>query len=109
MNERKQLIRGIILDIFFRNEKVSHSVTQYNNLINGVQEVMVRRKISPSAGYAPLDIHGQLAEKDLMIIQEVFWDLVIDKVITLGSDHANPEFPFFRLHSEAENNLKLIN
>ena len=53
----------------------------------------------------PEGIAENLNSNDWKIYSEVFNDLIIDKVITPGYDNANPELPWFRLHSEARENL----
>ncbi len=45
---------------------------------------------------------------DKLLAQEIFWDLIYQRVLTLGIDVANREFPFFRLHSNFEENVEKI-
>ena len=47
-------------------------------------------------------------EGDKLLVQEVFWDLIYQRVLTLGIDLANREFPFFRPHSDFEDNIAKI-
>ena len=47
-------------------------------------------------------------EGDKMLVQEVFWDLIYQRVLAVGIDLANREFPFFRLHSDFEDNITKI-
>ena len=51
------------------------------------------------------DVH---MEGDKLLVQEIFWDLIYQRVLTLGIDLANREFPFFRLHSNFEENVEKI-
>jgi hypothetical protein len=46
-----------------------------------------------------------LEPADESLVQEIFWDLVVEKVLTIGKNPANPNFPWFRLHSEASENI----
>jgi hypothetical protein len=39
-----------------------------------------------------------------MIVLEVFWDLFIERIVTVGKDAANDSMPSFRLHSDARSN-----
>ena len=47
------------------------------------------------------DADPRLSETEATLFLEVFWDLVIEKKLTIGLNHANPQYPFFRVHSEA--------
>ncbi len=106
MNPRKIIIKEIVLDVLFEKEQVQFPPSQFGNLISGIAEVMIRRKIPQPTGYMPLDIYGQLSEGDLLLAHEIFWDLVYSRVLTIGLDASNLDFPWFRLHSEAATNLK---
>jgi len=105
MNERKKLIRGIVLDILFGKENVQYPPTQFLSLCAGVAAVMARRNVPASPGRLPINFSG-LSEEDSLFIHEIFWDLIVERVITIGSDSANLEYPWFRLHSEAKANSK---
>jgi len=100
MNERKQIIRDIVLDIISGREKLQSPPNQLPHLEVNVVEVMIRRKIEPSGGQVPYDVRQKLSNEDADIVREVFWDLVIEKIITVGFNSSNPDFPWFKLHSE---------
>jgi hypothetical protein len=103
MNERKQLIRKIVLDILTRREHVQYEPSQFNHLAHGVVEVMIRRKVPVLEGRMPIDMYPEISQKEADMLREVFWDLVVEKIITIGSDASNPAFPWFKLHSECGN------
>lgn len=42
----------------------------------------------------------RLSSEDDATATEVFWDLVLERIVTPGLNEAN-KFPFFRVHSEA--------
>ena len=44
-------------------------------------------------------------EADWLLVNEIFWDLVAERVLTPGMNSSNLKFPWFRLHSEAAANL----
>ena len=48
--------------------------------------------------------HGQIWN----MFNEVFWDLIMASVITPGIDETRYELPYFRLHSQASENLKRL-
>ena len=100
MKERKQLIRNIVLDILTEREHVQYEPSQFNHLAHGVVEVMIRRKSPAPEGRMPIEMYPEISQEDADILREVFWDLVVEKIITIGSDAANPDFPWFKLHSE---------
>jgi hypothetical protein len=106
MNARKQEIRKITLDILLGREKTTYESTQFAHLKSGVAEVMARRS-STSPGRLPLTGYPELSEQDALLLQEVFWDLFLDRIITIGLNPENPDFPWFRLHSEAAASGKL--
>ena len=101
MNPRKAELRAIVLDVVFRRRQVTYSPTQYGHLSLGVAEVAYQKKAIGGWGS-----EQRLDEDDEMLVQEIFWDLVVEKVLTIGLDSANSKYPFFRLHSEAKANLK---
>ena len=95
-----------MLDILAGREKVQYEPTQEAHLLLGVAEVLGRR------GGRQADIHSafqhidELNHDDKLIALEVFWDLILDRVITPGYNYPNSKLPHFRLHSEAGKRLK---
>jgi hypothetical protein len=63
-----------------------------------------RRGLSPQ----PEEIAEGFRGADWLVFQEVFWDLIFERVITPGTDSSNAELPRFRIHSEARENLKRL-
>jgi len=104
MANRKEQIRKIVLDILFEREVTRWKPTQFENLAVGVAEVIENRE-SGGKNQTAGGFSSQLGSADKMILQEVFWDLFVNKIITLGMNEANPGYPWFRLHSEAEQNI----
>lgn len=103
MKNRKLELKNIMLDIIYRREATTYCPDQEGNLLHGVAEVLKRRagKSNESENLTIYPQSPELDEDDKLLCQEVFWDLIIDRVITPGSDGANLELPFFRRHSEA--------
>lgn len=105
MENRKVEIRAIVLDILFGKEPTQYGASQFGHLAHGVAEVMARRDTAVP-GRMSMGMYPELSSGDKMILQEVFWDLFLDRVITIGLNADNPAYPWFRLHSSAEQNLK---
>lgn len=80
-------VREIMLDILAEREKTEYGHNQYENIRLGVAEVCRRRNPAQEFRSGSADL----------FISEVFWDLFRQGIITIGSDTANREFPFFRL------------
>src|SRR5262245_18414577 len=87
-------IRAVAIDVLAGREKVNYDPTQYASLQSDVAEVLARREQAtvPSG-------RGFLSRADSLIFQEVFWDLFLQRIITIGLDDTTREFPFFRLSS----------
>jgi hypothetical protein len=100
MKKRKQLMRRVVLDIICGREKVQYEPNRFPHLLAGVTEVMIRRKVEPPKDRMPYDMYPELSDEDKDLVREVFWDLVIERVITIGLNASNPDFPWFKLHSE---------
>ena len=85
-------IRDVVVDILLGKERTGYEATQFVHLAIGVREVFGRR-----AG-----LQGDLTRlprnaDDDELVRDVFWDLFRQGIITLGSDNANTQWPFFRL------------
>jgi hypothetical protein len=104
VNTSKAGLRNVILDIVFGRETVHYSPTQFEHLAIGVAEVLQRRQGPPSASVWPAG-DQRLCEADWLLVNEIFWDLVAERVLTPGMNSSNLKFPWFRLHSEAAANL----
>ena len=96
----KAEIRSIMLDIITGREPIRYEANQRGYLFSGVVQVADRR-----AGKPESDDDPRLTEEDAVLALEVFWDLILDRIITPGLDIGNP-LPFFRIHSEAGDRLK---
>jgi hypothetical protein len=97
---RKQQLREIVLDLLAGRAKIPYyEIDQFAHLKIGVAEVLRRR-----SGGGSMDTLGdpRLEGEDADILLEIFWDLFREGVITLGLNATNPEFPRFRIHSEAK-------
>ena len=96
----KSEIRSIMLDIIAGRESVTYEANQREHLFSGVAQVADRRSGQPEGIDAP-----KLNHDDAILALEVFWDLILDRIITPGADDTNP-LPFFRVHSEVGDRLQ---
>jgi hypothetical protein len=101
MSERKQLLRGIILDILAGRERTTYDPNQIAHLLCGTAEVLNRRHSEAAEPGSVFPGHLELDYDDKLLAQEICWDLIIERIITPGHDFPNSELPFIRVHSEA--------
>lgn len=75
--------------------------TQLNDIYGGVAATAVSRGyVTAPSGYVPGTATlspEDLPEPDRLTLQELFWELIIQGIITPGSDWSNPNLPFFRV------------
>src|SRR5688572_33204414 len=98
MDKRKAELRRIVLDIVLGREAVTYDRWQFAHLATGVAEVLSRRGSGEVFSASAVLHENRLEEADWQLVQEIFWDLISERVITPGSDSANDQLPFFRLH-----------
>ena len=105
MNPRKQEIKDIILRII--NEQSGNPVRDFSTLKQRVIEYLHPQSEGAKASAAlKASVLGsepnepQLSEEEWALFSEIYWDLVLDRVITPGLNSQNREFDRFRIHSE---------
>jgi hypothetical protein len=108
MNKRKTEIREVILDIISGRAKTKYPPTQVGNLLTGVAEVLNRRAGKAEDSQNVFPHNSELEYDDKLLAQEIFWDLIVERIITPGWDFPNSELPFFRVHSEAKERLNKL-
>lgn len=102
MDHSYEELRTVVLDVILGREQARQTPDQFGHLIEGVEDVLDRRE------GRPVDPHGRrvgLSANDSNLVREVFWDLFLQRIITLGIDNSNREFPFFSL---AHNGRQLL-
>lgn len=99
-------LRGIVIDILLKRERVSYEPTQYRNLVVGVAEVLERRSrpVGQPSPYGRVE-SIPLEDHDAELVRDVFWDLFRQGFITLGLNSSNEAWPFFRLSHFGERAL----
>jgi len=98
-------LRGIVIDILLKRERVRFEPSQYRHLEIGVAEVLDRRsgpvgQRPPFASPENIPFEGH----DRELILHVFWDLFRQGFITLGGG-GSQAWPFFRLSYFGERSL----
>ena len=95
----KHILRALVLEV------ISHEPqTQIANVVNNVERLVAERGLFPSendcqhrgVNYQPYR-ERQLNPTDKLIISEIIWDLIQERVLTPGEHQADQGFPFFRL------------
>jgi hypothetical protein len=92
----KVTLRRLALEVLLRTPN-----TDFQSLTNAVAELATEhqllgpdRTIGPGT-YSLSD--PQLSLGDQTTLQEVVWDLIVERVVTPGADGYNPEWPWLRL------------
>ena len=91
----KSELRAVALNILLNNPQPPNQFVKL--------ELAVAASVNPSRPH-PAGFSGD----EWLLFREVFSDLILDKIITVGRDSANSELPYFRIHSEARENLKRL-
>ncbi len=87
-------IRSLILEYLKNNHD-----TQYIDICNGVAQIAVDRKIvhHPHPGTVVYGATYSLQKDDEELVREIIWDLIIERVLTIGIDSASSNWPFLKL------------
>jgi hypothetical protein len=99
MKTTKSEIKTIALGILFSPNPPRQKV----NLDMAIASALAAKNGLPR--YEP---DGHLFGENWLLFNEVFWELIVEKIITPGMDPCNPDLPWFRLHSQASENLKRL-
>lgn len=99
MKATKSEIKTIALDILFSPNPPHQKV--------GL-DMAIAAALAVENGLPRYEPDGHLFGENWLMFNEVFWELIVDKIITPGLDPCNPDLPWFRLHSQASENLKRL-
>jgi hypothetical protein len=102
MTKRKKEFRKIVLDIIAGREASKYEVYQKDAFFGAVAEVLQRQTGKTPDDHDRYPRDPRLEHDDKLLVQEIFWDLILERVITPGLDFPNSELPYFRLHSESK-------
>lgn len=93
MEHSYEEIRRVIINLLIGRRRASWGINQFENLRLSVEDIFKEEG-------------SHLSRTDNEIFREVFWDLFRQGIITLGSNDANREFPFFALSSKGRQILE---
>lgn len=93
MEHSYEEMRKVTIDILAERETTRYPPNRFENLIIGVSEVFSRREGRPANSN-----QSSLARNDELLLQEVFWDLFRQGIITLGGNNTQA-YPWFRVSS----------
>jgi len=89
-------IRSLVLEALRQRHE-----TQFLSLCYLVAELAVRKSVVPNPHQGRVVSGDTFAptNDDQEIIREIIWDLIIERVVTIGINSSNTEWPFLRLTS----------
>ena len=92
----KAVLRRLTLEAFH-----AAPTTQFRSLVNAVARLAAERGImgtdrTVGPGLVSLS-EPRLSNGDETDLQEVVWDLIVERVLTPGTDGSNPEWPWLRM------------
>jgi len=105
---KKNILRKLILEFMKENPG-----TQYNGIMRGVEELTKKHDIFPPEAECKenrIDFSfyrdKRLNPIDELNINEIIWDLIIERILTVGRDNSNENWPWLRLTKFGENVIK---
>lgn len=97
-----ETIRKLVFEVIKDN-----NFNQYGGIKNGVANLLVKYGYSSEANsFSSFTYTKELDRNDSNKISEIVWDLIIERVLTIGLDENNDEWPFLRLTEYGE---KVVN
>ena len=94
-----QVLRRLVLEAIKVDPR-----TQYGNITHSVKQLAVRYDVFPTEEECRERKinYGFYREKrlnpiDLLNVNQIIWDLIVDRVLTVGMDSSNDKWPFLRL------------
>lgn len=74
--------------------------TQYNSILSGVAQLLVSKQLAKDTEYysSPyMKSTPELTNIDADLVNEIVWDLIIERVLSIGANKGNSSWPFLRL------------
>jgi hypothetical protein len=99
MKTTKAEIRAIALSVLFSPNPPHEKV--------GL-DMAIASVLAAKSGLQRYEPDGHLFGENWLMFNEVFWELIVDKIITPGVGSVHTDLPWFRLHSQASENLKRL-
>lgn len=94
-----QILKKLALEVLKSTPQL-----QYNTIEKGVERLVAQNKIFPTkeeclqrkTDYSCYEA-GRLNPIDKLNINQIVWDLIVDRILTMGTDTSNPDWPWLRL------------
>jgi hypothetical protein len=85
-------LRSLTLEALKNNE-----IKMFTDICNEVANLTFQREIVPNSAPGGFGQTFSLVDKDIGRVSEIVWDLIVERVLTIGWDASNPAWPFLRL------------
>jgi len=90
-------IRAAAFDVLSGRVQVQYQPDQYQHLKIGLGEALEKRGLQGPRPPGMYPAEAALDRPDSNLFLELFWDLFRQGIISLGTNDANPEFPWFHV------------
>ena len=90
--EMRRIVLGYVLS--------SQEFGQYGTILSAVAKRLVDQGFCKETNSYSISFSQQyldLADRDANLVNEIVWDLIIERVLAIGMNKANPSWPFLRL------------
>lgn len=105
---KNTILRKLILEVLRKGE-----ASQYASIVNEVEELVAQQNLFPTQADCEQEKinyryyqNKQLNPADKLKINEIIWDLITERILTIGSNESNLEWPFLRLTEYGESAVK---
>ena len=103
------ILRKLILEVLKEGKG-----SQYLVIVDEVEKLAAQRNLFPTreecekggVDYNRYYQSKRLSPNDKLKIQEIIWDLIVERILTVGVDDCNPDWPWVRLSEYGESVVK---
>ena len=98
-NLKYEEMRRIVLNVVLLSEHPNNFIT-YNTILEIVAKKLIDQKYCVETNYYNSRYPRQsldIADEDANLVNEIVWDLIIERVLAIGHNKTNPDWPFLRL------------
>lgn len=94
-----RVLKSLVLEVLKKTSQL-----QYGDIEREVERLAIQNKVFPTKeeclqrkiNYSYYE-GGRLNPADILNINQIVWDLIVDRILTMGTNTANPEWPWLRL------------
>lgn len=92
-------MKKIIFEILSKN-----TINQYSDITNEVAKYLLDKEVCIETSISPIGTERlSLSKSDGMLVNQIVWDLIFEKIIIIGSNKKNAEWPYLRVTSLGKN------